>query len=411
MMALDDSRARWHSAWLKRRPPRLHFDDEQEARFIETFRDARVAHFLRSGVVALLVYDLFILSDKLMAPDVFEQALWIRLGLFSPFALALLLGTWTMPRLVRKLPAWAPEFAVALSGVLAAASLCVVLVQTTSPWGVMYRAGLVPILVYGNVVQRFRFRFASVFTLFVLAVYALSVLAVIGRPHPFPALEVPMALLVLGVAGYTLLINFRLELEERRRFSRTERAKQLREQLRSSQHQLAEQSRQDALTGLPNRRSFDDTLMSLWSQHRQSGRHLAFALIDVDHFKSYNDRYGHLAGDHCLKRVAQVIRERCTALGGFAARWGGEEFVVIWPDIDPARARRYSEELAAAVRQLGLRHEASLSGDTVTVSVGLALAHPAQTGLRFETVLAAADAALYRAKQAGRNRCEVEPMP
>jgi diguanylate cyclase (GGDEF)-like protein len=410
MIALEESRARWHSAWLKWRPPRLHFDDEQEARFIEAFRDARVAHFLRSGVVALLVYDLFILSDRMMAPDVFEQALWIRLGLFSPFALALLLFTWLMPGVMRRLPAWVPEFAVALSGVMAAASLCVVLVQTTSPWGTMYRAGLVPILVYGNVVQRFRFRFASVFTLFVLAVYAISVVAVMGRPHPFPALEVPMALLVTAVGGYTLLINFRLELEERRRFSRTERARQLREQLRASQHQLAEQSRQDPLTGLPNRRSFDDTLMGLWSQHRQTGRSLAFALIDVDHFKAYNDRYGHLAGDHCLKLVAQVIRERCTALGGFAARWGGEEFVVIWPDMDVARARRYSEELTAVVRQMGLRHEASLTGDTVTVSVGVALARPAQTGLRVEEVLAAADAALYRAKQGGRNRCDIDPM-
>lgn len=410
MMLIDDDRTGWHRAWLKWRPPQLQFDEAQEARFIEMNRDARVAHFLRSGVVALLVYDLFLLADKMMAPDVYEHALWIRLGLFSPFALALIVGTWAMPRLVRMLPAWVPEFLVALTGVLAAASLCVVLVETSSPWGVMYRAGLMPILVYGNVVQRFRFRFAVVFTLFVLAVYVISVMASLGHARPYPELELPMAMLITSVSAYTLLINYRLELEERRRFARTERAKLLREQLRSSQSQLSEQSKQDALTGLPNRRAFDETLADQWVLHRQTGRTLAFALVDVDQFKAFNDRYGHPAGDQCLKHVAQVIRERATAMGGFAARWGGEEFVLIWPDVDVPRARRLADDLVHAVAQLGLRHEASAVADTVTASVGVALARPSQGHLLFETVLEAADAALYRAKAAGRNRSELDLM-
>jgi len=410
MMLLDDTRAHWQSTWLKWRPPQLQFDDALEARFIEVNRDARVAHFLRSGVVALLVYDLFLLADKMMAPDVFEHALWIRLGLFSPFALTLIVATWAFPRLVRMLPAWLPEFLVALTGVLAATSLCVVLVETNSPWGVMYRAGLMPILVYGNVVQRFRFKFAVVFTLFVLAVYMISVVAAFGQARPYPELEVPMALLISGVSAYTLLINFRLELEERRRFARTERAKLLREQLRSSQSQLSEQSKHDALTGLPNRRAFDETLAGQWVQHRQNGRTLAFALIDVDHFKAFNDRYGHPAGDQCLKHVAQVIREQATVCGGFAARWGGEEFVVLWPDVDVPRARRLADELVQAVANLGLRHEASTTAETVTASLGVALARPAQANTYFEVVLEAADAALYRAKAGGRNRSEVDLM-
>ncbi|MEY4765459.1 MAG: hypothetical protein RI907_2132 [Pseudomonadota bacterium] len=410
MTALEESRARWMAAWLKWRPPQLHFEEAQESRFIEMNRDARVAHFLRSGVVALLVYDLFLLSDKLMAPDVFEQALWIRLGLFTPFALTLIVCSWAFPALVRLFPAWLPELVVALTGVLAAASLCVVLVQTTSPWGVMYRAGLMPILIYGNVVQRFRFRFALVFTLFVLAVYLISVGAAFGHVRPYPELELPMALLIFSIAGYTLLINFRLELEERRRFARTERAKQLREQLRSSQSQLTEQSLQDALTGLANRRSFDDWLDRQWSQHRHTARTLAVALVDVDHFKAYNDRYGHPAGDQCLKLVAQVLGQRAAAQGGFAARWGGEEFVVVWPDADVPRARRQADELVQAVRQLGLRHEASATAECVTASVGVAMARPAQANMRVESVLEAADAALYRAKEAGRNRSDIDLM-
>jgi diguanylate cyclase (GGDEF)-like protein len=410
MIPLDDTRARWANAWLRWRPPRLHFDDAQEARFISMNRDNRLAHFLRSGVVALLIFDLFLLSDKMMAPDMFEQALWIRLGLFSPFALGLLLLAWRMPRVLKQFPAWVTEGVVALTGVLAATALCVVLVQTTSPWGVMYRAGLMPILLYGNVVQRFRFKLAVVFTFFVLAVYGLSMVAVIGRPQPYPELELPLALLVLVMAGHTLMINFRLELEERRRFSRTERAKVLREQLKGSQAQLSEQSRQDALTGLPNRRSFDERMAQQWQLHLQTQRALAFALIDVDHFKAYNDRYGHPAGDQCLKLVAQALKDRAASLGGFVARWGGEEFVVLWPDMDVPRARRHSEELVHAVRHMGLRHEASLTADCVTASVGVAVARPATPDLRYEVVLAAADAALYRAKQAGRNRVELDHL-
>jgi diguanylate cyclase (GGDEF)-like protein len=393
-------------AW---RLPRLRFDDEQEARFIAEHRRSRLRHYRVSGIVALLVYDLFLLADKMMVPDVFDLAVTIRLCMFTPAAVLSLMLIWFGQRWVLARPAWFAEGGVALSGMLAAATIGAVLIATHSPLSILYRAGLLPVLIYGNLVQRLRFRSALCFTLFVAGVYAA---AVIWMPEParqYPEMEWPITLLFLMIAGYTLTINFRMEWEERRRFLRAERNRELRRQLMRSHEELAALSRHDALTGVPNRRSFDETLAGYWREHLGSGEALALMLIDVDHFKAYNDRYGHPAGDQCLRLVAQAMRTAVMPWGGFLARWGGEEFAVVLPEVDAARVRGAAMDLMRAVAQLQLRHEASPSGGSVTVSVGAAVCRPVHAGGGYENLLRRADAALYEAKAAGRHAWRCAP--
>ncbi|HEU4845536.1 MAG TPA: diguanylate cyclase [Burkholderiaceae bacterium] len=162
----------------------------------------------------------------------------------------------------------------------------------------------------------------------------------------------------------------------------------------------------DGLTGVANRRLFDDTLDSEFRRCGRSGAPLAILMIDVDFFKRYNDRYGHQAGDECLKRVALTLKERLKRPYDLAARYGGEEFACLLPDTDGAGALAMAEELRLAIAALALEHDDSPVADHVTISIGVAVTLPQADG-DCAALLRLADQALYRAKDAGRDRCSL----
>lgn len=158
----------------------------------------------------------------------------------------------------------------------------------------------------------------------------------------------------------------------------------------------------DGLTGLANRRHFDQQLQAEWSRMRRAQAPLSVLMVDVDHFKKFNDRYGHLAGDACLKQVGQVLREALWRPSDLVARYGGEEFVVLLPDTDGRGAHEVADRIQSHVMALNMPH-ADGEGARVTVSMGLASHTP--TGQDSpQDLLHRADAALYRAKTSGRNR-------
>ncbi len=173
-------------------------------------------------------------------------------------------------------------------------------------------------------------------------------------------------------------------------------------QLEEANRQLAALSLTDGLTGLANRRHFDQLFAEEWFRARRSGLPMALLMADVDHFKNFNDRYGHQAGDECLKSVARVLQTSAQRAGDLAARYGGEEFALILPGTDAAAAQRLAESVRAAIEALAIPHESSPAG-MVTVSIGVA-AMAADTGQIGEHLLHSADKALYQAKHDGRNR-------
>lgn len=158
----------------------------------------------------------------------------------------------------------------------------------------------------------------------------------------------------------------------------------------------------DGLTGLANRRAFDDRAAAEWNRCLRSGLPLSAIMIDVDHFKLYNDSYGHARGDECLRGVAQALALRVQRAGDLVARYGGEEFVVLLPDADHDAALAVGEGLRGAVEALGLEHRASKVTDHVTISAGVATVAPTELG-GLAPLLARADAMLYACKSAGRN--------
>jgi diguanylate cyclase (GGDEF)-like protein len=178
------------------------------------------------------------------------------------------------------------------------------------------------------------------------------------------------------------------------------------EELNVANEQLAQLSVTDPLTGLANRRRMTEVLQSEWQLLGSSGRPLAIIMIDVDHFKRYNDHYGHLAGDECLRRVATAIATAARATD-LTARYGGEEFVVVLPRADTDAAARAGERIRAAIAGLAEPHALAEAG-FVTVSVGVAAAVPTLDGLA-ENLVKAADTQLYQAKRNGRNQVAVGP--
>lgn len=173
---------------------------------------------------------------------------------------------------------------------------------------------------------------------------------------------------------------------------------------------LQQASMRDALTGLYNRTYFNEQVDSLISTAQRSGQPLSLVMVDVDHFKRYNDAFGHLKGDACLAAVAHALAGVVHRSADFIARYGGEEFIVVLPDTDASQAQALAERAREAV--LRLRIEATAPSRYVTVSAGCATSVPGDGALSIDTLVEIADAALYRAKAGGRNLVmSAQPLP
>lgn len=213
------------------------------------------------------------------------------------------------------------------------------------------------------------------------------------------------------IAGaiHLALVNQRLSETHRLVAERTQALGQANAELKRANLELRRLSAHDAVTDIPNRRRFDEVLRHEWRWAARTGRPLAVLLIDLDHFKPLNDTHGHPYGDACLRQVAQGLLKGMDRAPDFVARFGGEEFACVLPDLAAEAAVEYAERLRAAVEALGLQHAASEFG-RVTVSVGVAVTRPERRADP-ASLVAAADAALYEAKGAGRNRIALAPQP
>lgn len=183
---------------------------------------------------------------------------------------------------------------------------------------------------------------------------------------------------------------------------------QLNARLETQSALLQDMAFHDGLTGVFNRRRFDEALQTEWRAGLRSGQNLALLLLDIDHFKLYNDTYGHLQGDECLRLVASEFQAQCQRPRDLVARYGGEEFVALLPDTDLAGAHAKAQDVVAAIAALGIRHGPSPIAPHVTVSIGVA-AIRASVETVPQALIQAADAALYRAKSVGRNRAMTTP--
>jgi len=201
-------------------------------------------------------------------------------------------------------------------------------------------------------------------------------------------------------APQELLARVRVQLELH--WSRLE-MKHLNDELRRINVELQQLSNTDGLLRIANRRHFDEALAREWQRAIRTRHPLSLLMIDVDHFKRYNDHYGHLEGDECLKRVAGAVSRSMRRATDLAARYGGEELAVTLPDTDADNACLVAELIHEALRNEQIRHESSPVSRLVTVSIGVAGTVP-ELGMSPDSLIGSADNALYSAKEQGRNR-------
>ncbi|MBG7621106.1 GGDEF domain-containing protein [Herbaspirillum sp. AP02] len=212
---------------------------------------------------------------------------------------------------------------------------------------------------------------------------------------------VSLLLIIIAMFGWRLIgqIELRLVAEDR--------ALQVMGELRLANKQLELLAHQDGLTTLANRRHLDMVLEAEFRRATRSGAALSLVMIDVDFFKQYNDLYGHQAGDECLRRIALVLKERQRRPGDLAARYGGEEMVMLLPDTDAEGAMVVAEKIRGGIQALDLGHRGNPLG-VVTVSAGVCALDLLEGASRsVEELLGRADAALYEAKRGGRNQVRV----
>jgi diguanylate cyclase (GGDEF)-like protein len=234
-------------------------------------------------------------------------------------------------------------------------------------------------------------------------VVAIHIVGLLTLPTYNTDLTIPLLAMILSAAAFTLMANYALERDERRLYLLRLSQQHVLKQLEYVRFRLQSMSRVDSLTGLFNRRHFHDYLQQVWQRAQHGGDDVAIIMLDVDHFKLFNDRYGHQAGDDCLAMVAQAMRDCLRRPGDMVARFGGEEFIAVLPQTDLGTAQAVAERVRQAVASLHIPHEASSAADVVTVSVGVA-ASAVQLGHMTGDLIKAADDALYRAKRDGRNR-------
>jgi len=174
----------------------------------------------------------------------------------------------------------------------------------------------------------------------------------------------------------------------------------------SNIHELQRLSSVDGLTGVNNRRQFDLSLQTEWLRMQRGSQELSLLMLDIDYFKQYNDSYGHLGGDDCLRMVSALLRESVQRPSDVVARYGGEEFAILLPDTSSQGAQFIAFKIAAELAHLNLPHASSPLGGRITLSIGCVTCVP-QSGCRPNALVAAADKALYQAKAMGRDRVVV----
>jgi len=368
--------------FMSERRKSLRFPPCLEAEF-ERDLGARRAQRLCVNMCAMSVtYNAFLIGDWLLVPDQMTLAAILHIALITP---AMFLAAWVISRNPR--PA-IREGVAATAPILIAVQILAVFLASRSPYAVNYQyLVLLPIL-YTNTIQRLPYQLALVVSTIIFVLYS----AAIWVSPDIAAPVAIMAMTMLAACAYTTLAaNFWLERDFRRTYLQS-----LRDRLR--QEAAEEASQRDALTGLGNRRRLQAKLAELWTKDEGS---VALIMVDVDHFKSFNDRYGHPAGDACLKRVASCVLAELRTSKDLAIRYGGEELLIVFPGAQMEDALRAAERVRRGIQALGIPHELAATR-IITASFGVAAA-PAST-VSADELIAAADAALYAAKRAGRNQ-------
>jgi diguanylate cyclase (GGDEF)-like protein len=369
------------------RKRRLEFPSAIEQQFQSDTASRRCQRLTTGILVSAVIYNFFLLGDWLLVPDVFWRAVALHFGLVTPWMLA---AAWIISR--------GPSRFVR-EGLAASLPLAIIFqidygfAITTSEFAGHYQYVVIPTLLYTNVsLHRLTFPFALAVTSVIVVAHSALVLC---AGNVSTAVGIIVLVQLVACAYITIIANYTMERDLRRAYLYS-----LRDRLRHAEADAT--SRRDALTGLANRHHLDAELGKLWGMPDDQVSPVSVILADIDHFKPLNDRYGHAAGDLCLKRVAALLTAELRGGDDHAVRFGGEEFLLLLPNMDLPNAMRVAERARKAIEAAAIPNDGAGTSGIVTASFGVASSSTAD--LTAVELIAAADSALYAAKRKGRNQ-------
>lgn len=365
---------------LRRGFDSLRFEEPLENDFRQGFLHGRIPGIrMALGLGLVLVAVLALLDWRLLPQAYWQQSLLIWVGCMLPLMGLALIATY-IESIWRHLAIILSVCAFAVALLALGTGTLVVQLNLNLPF-----VGLVVVTMYAYLLLGFRLYQALLVTVPLFVIY-FGIAAFSGHDATEFAYKGVLLIFanIVGVMGC-----YRLEHSARTIFLET----QIMNLLVGS----------DALTGIPNRRIFNTHLQSVWRQTQRESRSLAIALIDVDHFKNFNDRYGHQAGDTCLRRIAHTLTQTARRPLDLTARFGGEEFVMLLFDPQSDHVEALAARIRDQIALLDIPHETSEVSSRITVSIGIAVAGP-NCQRSAEGILQVADEALYEAKDTGRDR-------
>lgn len=380
--------------------PTLRFPAELERRFQHDTAADRLRVIVITAALVVILFNGYLLTDVLMIPDVFAEAVALRTGLFTPVCL---IGLYV---LIKTPHPFFREILVLLAGMLATVIVLYLPSISQDPLAGPYLVGLAMVVMFSHSVAQMRFWMAMALDIFI----AMGTVVALHFIPPAPIeVMIPSALVLISTVTFTLFGCYSLERDERQNWLLRIRETNLLEALKTANERLDKISRADLLTQVANRRHFDEFLTRVWERAELDGSEVSLIMIDVDHFKAYNDHYGHPAGDECLRQMAGTLKRRLRRPGDLVARFGGEEFIAVLTGTTLPIALQAADRIKVAIERLRMPHVGSPTSSFVTVSVGVAAMRPIDRGASQKALLIKADEALYRAKNSGRNRVWPDP--
>jgi diguanylate cyclase (GGDEF)-like protein len=375
---------------------RLALPEPLESGFEQSTLLQRSERLWVEGLIAIGFFNLYAISDFLIRGGDSWLALQARLCVITPIALAINLGVrWSSKRVFR-------ETSIALVSCLIGMTHLYLESNTDATSSAYAQVGLIVAVIFVNVVMRLQF----VYALSASAILLAGDLVFVGRDHFLNSSEKLLGItLAVGAIAMTVVANYSIGRDERLAYLMRLRSEIQSKELSSLNVELKKISYIDNLTGLANRHSYELQFARLWREAVESGNCLSAILIDIDNFKITNDTRGHLYGDRVLVRVAALLLQSLRCKDDFAARFGGEEFMVLLPGANREGALIAAERIRKLVEVAGspALQDPGSHPRLSTVSCGVATCWPCETNCQ-EDLVDSADKALYQAKANGRNQ-------
>lgn len=382
---------------LDNRGWRLRFPDPLEGEFQTDYTQRYHSHMIISGLLGVLAILGCGVIDPFWMPEQASELWRIRVATALPVLAILMLSKTSWARAHMQL-------IISFCACLFVACVVGLSLKAIAPFTYFYASSITMVMLVVFVLSRLQFVWGCISAAVMLVIVNIGYVA-IGQA------DLKMVTAVNFVAGssavFSLVGTFLVERGLRQNYLQSRLLAFENNDLGEANMRLQYLTAIDSLTQIANRRSLDTGLSTEWQRAMRKQEPLGVVMIDVDHFKLFNDTYGHQAGDECLREVAGTLKDFARRPGDIAARYGGEEFVLILTNANPQQAQLVAERVRDKILSLGIPNQRSSHGN-VTASLGVASMIPSSQQSGPEVLLLAADQALYRAKKSGRNRVAVD---